>query len=410
MPSGVTVHQQPAAFTPAYAPQIFEATSSNIATVNFSFTVVCTDLITSQTETYQIEQRPLTGELVFDAKNFVINFMSHFVPNNAYGWQKCTNATRKIRVNIGETYGSTPVYTAGSNIDYIVWNSALDYLEYPTFSYSDYVYNAIASNVKYLTPLFNRVTFEDKSLFLYALTTQQNDIGTIRIDTFDSGNNFISSSDIDNPYEFSINYLEKYLCIDIGKKGLDNISSGLVTGTYPILPANTAYYTVTDVSNVGAPPAVTLTQLFRVDIACEEKHDVYSLQYLDKHGNFENIPLNKKSQTTLNSTKTTYDQNPYTLTSNIWSYSASTPNKRILTSSSTKTINLSSNWLTKEQIEVYSQVISSPVVYLDYGSSIGLIPVLVKNTSQPIPKFGNRDLYNMTLDIEFTYTDTWQND
>ena len=84
----VTIHQQPSGYQPVYSPLIFEATSTQIAQPNFVYTVRCTDLITSATRDYPVEQAPVTGELVFDVSNFAKQYVKNYVPNNVYGWQK----------------------------------------------------------------------------------------------------------------------------------------------------------------------------------------------------------------------------------------------------------------------------------------------------------------------------------
>ena len=151
----VTVLSSPQAYTPSYNSQWFTCVSSQVAQPNFTYTVVVTDLITSTTQTYEIEQRPDT-KVVFDASVFSRNFIQDFVPNNEYGWKICEDAVRKIRVNVGETYGSTPVYASGSNTDYIIWNGYVRYLDFPGYDYTDYVYANLTSNNKYLTQLFRK--------------------------------------------------------------------------------------------------------------------------------------------------------------------------------------------------------------------------------------------------------------
>ena len=414
----VTVNQQPAAYSMANTPLVFQATSTQIAAANFTYTVICTDLITSATETYQIEQRPVTGELVFYAHNFVKDYIKHFVPKNQYGFKVCTDAVRKIRVNIGETYGSTPTYYAGSNIDITVWNGAIDHLGYISYAQADYLYtNSVpfkylqsgTAESGYYYP--RHTTYSDKSLFLYVLADITNTLETLRVKTYDSAGTLLGTSDIANVYYNNATYTNKYFCIDVGHKGLSQISAGDVTGTYPIITSSVAYYILYDVNtSAGTPPSGTVEPIRRIDIGCEAKHDVYSLVFLDKKGDFNVIPFNKKSELKVNNKKTTYKQMPYTMASNTWAYSSTTPNERVLDTSSTRSLSLNSDWMDANQIEAFSHVINSSVCYLDYGSTIGLIPVVVRTNSMVIAKKWNSKMKNISIDVDFTYSDTWQND
>lgn len=401
----ITVLSTPQAYTPAYNGQWFRASSTQTAQPNFTYTVIVTDLITSEDHTYEIEPRP-DGTVVVDASVWSKNFIKDFVPNNQYGWQKCTDAVRKIRVNIGETYGSTPVYASGANNDYIIWNGYVRYLDWPSYNDSDYVYDAVTSNVKYLTPLFTKQTYTDKSLFLYGINSNLYDMGSVRITPYDESGNSLGESNIANPYLLSVDYLEKYLSIDIGRKGLDNIASGLVTGTYPILPANTAYYTIYDVSDLGAPPATVETFLMRVDVICETRHDVYCVQFKDKNGNFETILFPKVSEINIDAEKKYFRQNEYEVIDSEWTYDTFTGNEVMYNSNAKKRIRLTTDWLSDDQINNYQNVING-VAYLDYGSTIGLVPIKVMTNSYRINKKWNEKMWSLTIDIEFSFKELY---
>lgn len=411
----VTVNQYPTGYRAGYNPQWFEATSTQVGSPNFTYTIKCTDMITSATDTYQVEQRPDT-KLVFDASNFAKNYLQHYVPNNQYGFKPCTDGLRKIRVNIGETYGSSPAYVSGSNIDYYVWNGVVKFLDYPGYTQTDFVYANSTSNIKYLTSLKNPVgstfykpdskTYSDKSYFLYALTSDQKDLEFIRINAYNAAGTLLQYSDISNPYTSSGTYTDKYLCIDVGKKGLDNIASGLVS-TYPVLPAGTAYYDVIDGYNNPGPTA--RQNVVRLYVDCEPRYDYYTLHFLDKSGNFESINFSKLSETTVQADKTYYRQNPYTLTSNTWAYTNFTKTERVLNSSTTTRIKLNSDWFDETFIDAYRYLISAPVVYIDLGSTYGLVPVKVNTNSYLVNKKFNNKLYSLTIDIEYTHKDVYQN-
>jgi hypothetical protein len=412
----ITTNQQPSTYTPAYNGQWFESTSSNSGQPNFVYTVKCTDLITSETATYQIK-KGLSSEMVFDAANFSKKYIEHYIPNNVYGWQVCTDAVRSIRVNIGETFGTTPAYASGANIDYFVWNGVLKFLDWPSYNQADYVYtNAVPfkylfsgdAETGYKMP--RGTTYDDKSLYLYFLSDVSNTLETLRIRSYDSAGNLLGTSNIANPYYNDATYTNKYECIDVGKKGLDNIASGLVTGTYPILPVNCDYYIIYDVnSSVGTPPAGTVEPIRRIDILDECRYEVYTLQYVDKDGNVETLHCSKVSEITVQADKTYYKQTPYRLVSNNWEYNTFTSNEFTLNSNTTTRLKLNTDWMSEEDADRYRYLISSPRVYLDMGRTIGLVPVRVNTNNWVVNKKWNKRLYNVTLDIEYTHVDTYQN-
>lgn len=399
----VTTYQTPDSITPAGNPQDFVALSNQIAVSDFMYRVYCTDMITAATELYHVKQRPINGYIEFPARNFSKKYVKNFVPNNAYGWQLCVDAIRKISVEIREFYsasehsGSPPYLT-----EYIIWNGVLRTLDWVDYNQTDFVYTSIPSNLKYLTPLIDRITFDDKSLFLYSLTSGVNALGTIRIETYDENDNLLGQSDIANPYVASTTYTDKYLCLDIGLKGLNGLGALQVTGTFPVVPANTAYYKVIDVTILGSPPAFNITDLFRVDIECESKYDVYTIHFKAKSGNFETLNFSKLSEHTETIEKNYYRQNPKTLANNEYKYTKFTQWESGLSSTGTDTFVINTDWLTPAEVAIYREIVSSKEVYIDYGSTTGLVPVKVLDNAILDNKSFNKKLFAIALNIEIT--------
>ena len=413
----ITLNQTPSAYSPASNDLTFEATSTMIAQSDFKYVVVCTDLLTSGTQTYNVPKAPNTGELKFYANVFVDQYIKHYVPNNVYGFQLCTDAIRKIKVEVkeyygGNTYAGAPPYST----EFIVWNGVLRTLDWVDYSSTDFVYKNSTNNYKYITSdtyntltgfyTSNKVTYEDKSHFIYCLSSENNDLEFIRINCYDSGGTLLHYSDIANPYAGGTTYTDKYVAIDVGHKGLTEISSGLVTGTYPILTDSVAYYDVIDAYTM--PPATARKNISRIYIECEPTFTVYTIHYLAKSGNFETLHFNKLSELRENVTKSTYRKNPNTLTSNTWAYTKSSEWEKVLSSTGQENLILNSDWLTENQIAFHRELFTSPRVYLDYGSTIGLVPVKVLNSSFTIEKDFNRKLKGITIEVEPTYKNRYQ--
>ena len=69
----------------------------------------------------------------------------------------------------------------------------------------------------------------------------------------------------------------------------------------------------------------------------------------------------------------------------------------------TDKISLSSDWITDAQAEVFEQLITSPAIYLERDTST-FIAINVTDSSYEQKKAVNeRKLFNLTLDIEYSY-------
>lgn len=390
----ITTLATPSAYMPVATPAYWTASSGQTGQPNFKFYVVFTDLISGNTYTKKYNPIPGTTKVVFDSNFFAELYVVNFVPNNQYNFKKCDGGIRQIKVNIGEYYGSTPAVFTGSDQTYIVWNGSLDEQQVPDYAQADYLYKASTTNYKYLINMPNTSgngrkqpdvkTYSGKSHFVYCMSSENNDLEFFRINTYNSAGTLIGQYDIPNAFTAGTTYTNKYVCIDVGHKGLSalvNVTDyTVVFGSAPIITDSVSYYDVID--SYTAPPATARATIVRIYIGCEPKYEVYTIHYLNKYGKFETCHFPKVSTINSEVVKAIYNQNPYSLNaSNVYTFTKFTPQERVYASSITDSLVLQSDWLTYDEITAHKDLISSPVMYLDYGSTIGLIPFLVDDRS-----------------------------
>ena len=380
--------------TPAYNENWFIASSTQTAQPNFKFTVKITDVATSTQWTEQIEPVFGTNKIYFDAGAYAEKYMVNFFDDNSYGWQKCVDAYRKITVNIGETYGSTPTYASGTNLTYNVWNAGLDTQTFAYYNADNYLYNQTTSNYKYLTAIGDLNVYEDRSNYVYFLGTVGNttDLPQLRIRTFDVNGNIIGNSTIARPSATTGLIADQYQCIDIGVKGLTSIASGLVTGAYPIITSSVASYTVREFVNTG---------LIRCFIKCNPRYTVYTLHYLNQKGGYDTLHCTKVSEKTSTKSATTFKQNPWNDVSNVMTYNPSMMLEKTQGITITDSLKLNSDWLTQEEFDRHRDLFASTDIRLDLGSSTPNIAVKINNGNY-IQKNSDR-LRMLSFDLSYTF-------
>lgn len=271
----VTLTQQPFDYMPVYNPQYFSATSTQTGQPNFKYSVIVTDIITGLNETYLIPAQP-GGECVFDASVFTESFMTNnfnYLNGGSGAWVKYDNV-RKVRVNVGEYYGTTPTRHAGSNVDFYVWNASLEFYKNYFYAPSNYIYDSSNNLFNYFRGVINDITFPDRSSYLFVLSDINGTaISQIIVKTYDINGVQIGTSAIANQLNPPTDYTDNYVFIDVGLKGMTNISSLLVTGTYPIITPSVASYKLFDgiafqgeTCNItGSPPTGKIDLFFAVD-------------------------------------------------------------------------------------------------------------------------------------------------
>lgn len=395
----VTIHKQPLAYALAYNPLVFYAKSNQTAQPNFRYKVIATDLLSSETQTYWIDADP-SGFCRFDAAPFVMSRFTHYLPANLYGWQKSTSI-RKIRVNIGEYYGTSPTYYAGSNYDWTCWNGVEDVGDFPTFNFTNYLYDATVPNYKYLTASIDTFAYPDRSDYLYVLTKGAGDLKFLIVKTYNSSGTLQGTYKIANPYEASTTYTDKYLCIDVGMKGLTNISSGLVTvmsGSFPINWNNVAYYDVSETNSTSPDPATR--GIKRLTVGCSPRYPIYTLHFLKNNGSFESVHFNKRSDFKSNKVEQRYSVFPYVADGiSDYSYSRGTVFSKVLSIEESTTLNLKTDMLSSNLVDLYKELFTSPLIFLDEGSSKGYSQVTFVDSSYKLNKAWNEKLYNIQADF-----------
>lgn len=392
-------------YIPSYNNQWFVGSSTQIAQPNFKYTIVVTDVISGDTITESYSANP-SGIVEFDASKFSELLMSNYIPINTYGWQ-LNDSIRKIRVNIGETYGSTPTYYVGANVDYHVWNGSLEMLKFSQYNSYTYVYsvdvNPSINNPVLLSDLKDDTTFSNRSNFLYFMVkVGTTDLPKIIIKTYKVNGAYYTTSTIPNPFNTSATYLDNMVCIGVGKKDLDNISSGLVTGTYPILDSQVDRYEILCQITTEISPFI----IKKYKIKCSPRFDVYTLHYLSTTGAFETLNCSKVTE--LNSTKTssTFKRSPWSNVSNVMTLDYSVAVEQAVVVSVQNGLKLTSDWVTKDELLKFKDLFSSPDVKLDLGTSQGYASVKVTNGNY-ISK-NNDKLKNLTFDLLFTHNNQRQ--
>lgn len=415
----ITILSQPQAYMPVYNPHQWVSSSNQTGQPNFKYYITVTDLISSESLVYQFDA-DLSGLCKFNSATFAETFVTQINPDGLYGFQKNTGAIRKIRVNIGERYGTTPTTYPGSDVDYIVWNGIYDFLDFPAFQY----FNNSPPGAAYYYPLTNGLntsftlgsttdfmtydekTFEDKRSYLYFLNTPSsgNNLTTIMIKGYDANGNLLSNTEITNPYsDIGADYKNGLTFIDVGYKGLENMPAGQVTaGTYPIPVSTFAYYTITDTGSIFGN-----TLLRKYTIECEPMYDVITVHYLAKKGQFETINCSKLSERTASKTSVEFKQFPWYLNgSNKFVYDRGAQVEKTLNVEVQDSIKVNTDWLSEADMTRLKECFSSPLVYMDDG--VGLVPVKVSDSAYTEKRKYNEKMLQVSFNLQYSHSNLRQ--
>jgi len=385
-------------YVPCYNNQWFVASSSQTASANFKYYIVVTDILSGYSVTEKFLPNP-SGKLQFDASKFSELLMTNYIPVNVYGFQQNTSI-RRIRVNIGEIYGSTLPGTiySGSDIDYNVWNGSLEMLTFSQYNSKNYTWDlSTTPNLNYpvlLSDLADDYTFNNRSNFLYWMMLEgQTDLPKIYLRTYNAAGSVLNTYTITNSVSTGT-YRTNMVCIDVGKKGIDGINASYLVGV--------EYYDIMAEINSETAPF----KIKRYTIKCSPRFDIYTLHYLSTTGAYETLHCSKVSELNSTKTSTTFKRSPWTNVSNVMTLDYSVAVEQPTIVNVQNGLKLNSDWVTKAELLKYKDLFSSPDVKLDLGTAQGYASVKVTNGTY-VSK-NNDKLRNLTFDLLFTHNNQRQ--
>jgi hypothetical protein len=394
----ITIQSSPTSPTPAYNENWVVATSNLTIQPNFYYTIVLTDVTGSYTfDTIKVKPDP-NNMLVMDLQAYVQLLMRNYIPVNLYGWQKCTNATRKFRFNVGETYDvlGTPTYFVGVDKDYITWNAGVDKQYIAPYSPNYFCYDSSIPNLVYLTLLPSK-TYKDRSQYLYALCQENiGELNKIDVFTYDAAGSLLGNYSINRPDAGTGLYSDNYVAIDVGYKGLLGITAPFVTvnsGTYPIITSNVASYVIKN--------GDTNDVIKNITIECNPKFEVYTLHYLKANGSYETLHCNLAATLSSSKTTTSFRKSGWSLIANVMTLDPALNSEKIQSVTIQDKLQLNSDWLTDAEFALHKDLFTSTDVRLDIGSTTTYKGVKVTQTSYTTK---NTDrLRNYQIDLDYTH-------
>ena len=385
-------------YVPCYNNQWFVASSSQTASANFKYYIVVTDLLSGYSVTEKFLPNP-SGKLQFDASKFSELLMTNYIPVNQYGFQQNTSI-RKIRVNIGEIYGSTLPGTiySGTDIDYNVWNGSLELLKFSQYNSKNYTWDlSTTPNLNYpvlLSDLADDYTYNNRSNFLYWMMLEgQTDLPEIFLKTYNASGTLLNTYTITNSVSTGT-YRTNMVCIDVGKKGIDGINASYLVGV--------EYYEI----HAKVSAELASFKIKKYTIKCSPRFDVYTLHYLSTTGAYETLHCSKVSELNSTKTSTTFKRSPWTNVSNVMTLDYSVAVEQPTIVNVQNGLKLNSDWVTKAELIKYKDLFSSPDVKLDLGTAQGYASVKVTNGTY-VSK-NNDKLKNLTFDLLFTHNNQRQ--
>ena len=328
--------------------------------------------------------QPSSSELTFDVGNVVKNYVS-FDFGNALAARIAANTRSRINyyVEFRELYdnvsgiptlsgvlASSPTSPNSSNFK-LATNAIFDFEDYSTTAYIDCnvsgfgFLNANLSVSEQIEPTQNRIlTFFDPNRVVTKIQLSANGIGSVEYNVTLPANEYL----------FNIN-AGKYL--------------------FDLYPAIS--FPTTILIRLLAGSTVVAQKVFTTNTDCSQ-YPTVRLHWLNKLGGFEAFNFNKNTINAMDIERKQFKA-PLQI-----GYSQSDRLKTNYNTTINDKITINSDWISEEQSILLEQLATSPIIYLERSAN-DFVAVNILNSSYEIKNYlTDRKLFNVTFEIEYSYS------
>ncbi len=380
----ITILSAPNKFMAAHNFIPYTISSDNTSQPNFNFVIDVNALGGTSNPLARLiyPKQPSVNTLTFDVGSVLKNYVSYDVLNvSASVISLNANSRIYYYCEFRELYDvsgtptlsgvlvSDPTTPTASNAK-IATNAIFDFEDYGPLAYANcnvsgygFLNATLTKNEEIDLDQYRVLTFFDPNRVVTGIKVTANGIGPTTIPVSLSGNNYL----------FNIN---------AGKFLFD--TAGPITTPSTIIV------------QVLAGSTVLGTKTYQSPTSCSQ-YETVRLHWLNKLGGFEAYNFNKSSKKSENINRKQF-KSPLQI-----GYSTSERLKTNYNTTIGDSIQVNSDWISDELAEYFEQLMTSPVIYLE-RSATDLIAVNITNTNYQTKKFmDNRQMFNISFDIEYTY-------
>ncbi len=397
----ITINQTPVLYSPTYNEVVYILSSTQTAQPRFKYLA---DIYINGSLTKEVRLRIAIE------------------PNNAYGIVKIQGELEAfINQDVGNTEGqvaTTP--NPNSIIDYIVqfgeeyevagvltqfpndeadtsryaFNGSWEYYDFVDYNWIDYKMNSGVAKFLTNSPI-TIDTMLTNSGWLYFLPDPLTPIDVFRITTKDANGVTIGVWELNNTLTFANTgeYFGKVTAHPHTINALPNTEFNV--GLQPVFTGAEASY---DIQAFELPiKELSEVRTFKITSPC--KFERWNMIFESRTGSFDSFTFSLLSRDTDEITKEFYKKEPTRLVSGSYTWSRADREKVTFFTKSTRTRVLNSNWVDEETYTWLSELVSSPVAYLEDGNN-NLIAVTILDTSFTFKKRVNDKLFNLSITIQ----------
>ena len=277
------------------------------------------------------------------------------------------------------------------------FNGLWDFLEFTLYNDSNYLLSGTSS--LFLTSLKSKRVRSTMDSWAHFMASANNTARMVIRATSNIGT--VTTTVVDNIYPSPATVdADKFMRVSTGPNNLNQISAiDIITGSQPIIPTDTAYYTIKIADSSLFTKSETLT--YTIDDACT-KNDVLVFHWLNKYGGFDSFAFIRANTQKADITRANYKKPTGTISGSTYSYSAADNQNTVFDTRIKDKIEVLSDWLTDAESVWLEELVTSPEIYLD-DATYGLVAVNVIDKAYEKKKAVSYKAFNLKLTFEYSF-------
>lgn len=410
----ITVNKTPEnRFNPITIPTEFSVSSTNVNQPNFKY--VCDLYIDGESGYYRMKQspHPVNGYTVFDVSGIMKSFITSDAPKTATSieFQHASNSYRQFTCKFGEEYGQSSAIIVYPNLQnlttnyYGVINASLDFDEWAGAFRTMDDYTVLNTSKKFLTnsPTTQNVYPSTRS-YLYFLnnTASSNAASYVKYTGYDQ-----ASISVEIKIDTTFNETKRIQYVGAGYENielLDGTEPGYnnITGNIPFFTAQTVErYTIQLFDSSDQP--ISELRTFIISEDCNIG-DTYQLIFQNKLGGYDSFTFRSFADKSYSvTTKDNFKKRLGAWNGTDYEYESYQRGTTQYNTIYKDKVLIKSDWISEEESEWLHELITSPDVYMVFGSREQLMPINIIDSEYQVKKYNKDQLFNLQLTIEKSF-------
>lgn len=409
----ITINQYPLGTTimPVFNPIEYDISSTNVAQTNFKF--VCDIYAAGATVPIRLKQfpNPSNNYTTFDVSSAIKPYLTRnaWGYSDAGGFYDCSNSYNNFTIKFGEEYGASSAIVVYPNLTTdsarYALNGSFSFLDYIALHYKFYTLGTTARYFLTSKRSFDVTTTDKFQLYFANGNVAGQTAYNVNCKSYNSSGTLLQTL----VFGTSLGTNNKMQRVTVGPYDLNNLTGGelrySITTALPFVTSSVSYYDVYITESGGAQ--ISEKMRFNVVDDCNP-HTTVKLIFQNKYGAYDSFSFKNANDKKVSIQRSEYKKRLGAWNGTGFEYNYSDRGRASYNIVAQDSIHLRSEWITEAESTWLEELLTSPDVRIEDTTYADYVPVVITSSNYDYKKYSKDGLFNLELDIEYSFNRTRQ--